>query len=78
MTVYGIKSLIWKENKLYHPTFMGDRYILEIIVDETYPTMYWIEWAGGKRSSDFYNLTRARDNAVKHTLMDLNKQGIES
>lgn len=74
MRIYSSKALKWEGNKLYHPTYMGDRYICELIPDEKHPSMFWIEWPGSIRSADYYNFTRARDHAIKLTLTDLNKQ----
>lgn len=49
-----------------------------IVEHKTYKGMYYLEWADGVKSVDFYNLTRAKDilknydSYVKNTEMEGN------
>jgi len=64
MTRHDYSRYYWKENQLC----LGKRKLgIYLVPDATYPNM----WRIGKKvkteilSKDFYNLTRAKDNAVK-------------
>jgi hypothetical protein len=60
--------LIWKKYCLYDK----DQKLLEIVKDQKYPTQYRILWVDGTLSADFYNLTRAKENAINHSVESLN------
>ncbi len=61
-------NLKWKENKLY----LKDKLVAEIVPFIAQEGMYRIKWPDGTKSNDFYNLTRAKDNAVKIVIEDTN------
>jgi hypothetical protein len=64
------KDFHWKNGrKLY----LGKKYHGKVnTIDEV---MFWIEWPGGKIKSAWdYNLTRAKDNFIKYTMLQLNRE----
>jgi len=63
-TIHTGKDLYWKEGRLFDKKEL----ILEIVPDEVHKHMFWIKWPDGSKSVDFYNITRAKDHAVKLTL----------
>lgn len=67
------RNLIWKEDKLY----LKDKLMVSLVQDEVYKHMYYLKWTNGRKSSDFYNLTRARDGAMVQVLEKLKKLGID-
>lgn len=74
MRIYGSKDLTWVKNSLW----LQDNYILAVVPDETHKKMFWIKWPDGTQSTDFYNISRAKDHAVSLTLKDLNLEAQET
>ena len=81
MTV-GRNRLVWKKNRLYNgkvPTNISVVPLKEVNPNSEFENMYKIKIEKSVTtetdySTDFYNLTRAKDNAVKIALSPLNKQ----
>lgn len=70
MRIYSYKEFSWEKGMLY----LGVDYTgISIRSDMDNPEMYWIMFPEGE-SQDFYNKTRAKDNAVQYA-MDLLNQG---
>ena len=61
---YNREDCIWKKYVLY----FNSKKTLEIVKDVEVPSMYRILWINGTLSEDYYNLARAKENAIKHTL----------
>ena len=66
----------WKNKKLY----LRDKYtgvsVIKVKDQDNYPEMYQIKWEEPLYgfSEDFYNLSRAKDNAVKYVQKQENKR----
>lgn len=69
-THYASSDFTWKKDKLYFNDLM-----IEVVPHESFPNMFRLRWPDGILSKDFYNYTRARDNALKVSLTK--KNGIE-
>lgn len=73
MRHYGYEDFYWHNNELYTST---DEYICKVELYKEEPK-YKIRWPNDL-SEDFYNLTRAKDNAVKIAMREHNaKSGQE-
>lgn len=69
MTIYGQHNFSWKKNELYQgKEKTGISVILYCPIDN----LYRIRFSDGRLSSDYYNLTRAKDNAKKYEMRRLN------
>ncbi len=64
------KDFTWK-NK--YNLYLGDTYIGKVFNAEE--DCWWVEWADGTISADYYNLSRAKDNLIKHTMRERNNGG---
>lgn len=71
MRVYSYKEFSWKENDLFYQ----EELLYAVVSDEKYPSMFRIKWPDGILSADFYNLTRARDNAISLAMVQFNGIG---
>lgn len=73
MRIYARSELRWRKNKLC----LGSRTkaLMEVqrySAFEEYPECYQVKWPDGVLSEDFYNLSRAKDHAVRIALGKLN------
>lgn len=69
MRTYGRDRLVWRPG--YHIECEG-KFYCSVIPVEGNEKMYKVGWPDGIVSKDYYNLTRAKDHAVKETLKLLN------
>lgn len=69
-TIHGRKEFSWVKNSLWYK----DNYILALVPDEEHKHMFWIKWPDGTKSADFYNITRAKQNALTLTLKEMNME----
>lgn len=67
--MYNRKHLSWVRNSLWYQ----DTYVLAVVEDYNQKGMYRIVWADDVKSDDYYNLTRAKENAVNYTLTSMNR-----
>lgn len=61
----------WRDNKLY---IRNKKTEVSIVPDQEHPDLWRVSWSDGKISPDFYNLTRAKDNAVRWYQLKKNKR----
>lgn len=67
MRHYSSREFSWKKDNLYLNSKKTDIFIL---LHSTYENMYWVIL--DKEETDFYNLSRAKDNAIKYALRRMN------
>lgn len=67
MRHYGYEDFYWHNNELFSS---AHEYICKVELDRV-EHFYKIHWSNGL-SEDFYNLTRAKDNAVKIAVKEYN------
>lgn len=73
MTI-GRNNLSWKKKELYHGTKNTGYKIYPSGPDNKF---YRIQWPDGEISDDFYNLSRAKDNASRIYLKDIGESQLE-
>lgn len=67
----GFDELHWKNPvSLYH----GDRKVLSLTPNKEYLGMWRVKWPDGVLSDNFYNHTRAKENAMKWYVADFNRR----
>jgi hypothetical protein len=72
--MYGYDiDLKWKDNILRHRNMK----YAEVIPHSKYPKMFYIRWANGDLSADFYNISRAKDHAVNYAIKEILPKEIE-
>jgi hypothetical protein len=69
--MYGRSNLAWDGLTLRLGTKQG-RKLIEIVPDPDWPKMFRIQRPDGTLT-DMVNLTRAKDAAISHALMQLNR-----
>ena len=68
-TKHGRNEFKWVRNSLW----FKDEYLLAVVPHETLKDMFWIKWPDGDKSEDFYNISRAKDNAVTYGVRKANR-----
>lgn len=69
---HGYSEAKWKEGKFYKLSIRGEETGYELKQHDVYPDMYHLIRPDGV-STDFYNLTRGKDNSIKLAINKLNK-----
>lgn len=72
MRVYGYNEFNWEDNKLYRGK---EETGLLIEKDLEYPPMWRFKYKD--YTSDIFNKTRVKDNAIRYMMEELNKTGQE-
>lgn len=67
---HGSEEFSWKNNELYRK----DTLVARIEKDGEQKKMWWIEFPAGTFSADYYNKSRAKDNAIALLLTELNAE----
>lgn len=67
------KDFIWKDDELY----LHGEHMLSVVPDARFPSQWRIKWPNGDLSHDFYNYSRVKDNSIRITLSEKNKQEME-
>lgn len=63
----GQEDFKWDGYRLY----LGDEYVGRVYEADI---LYRILWADGVKSDDYYNISRAKDNLIKHTIDNRNAE----
>lgn len=72
MNIIGRSRLEWKEDDL----FFQNRKMVSIVPEMNNHNRWWLMWPDETLSADWYNRTRAKENAIKIALRELNN-GVE-
>lgn len=74
MRIYARDEFKWVSNSLW----LKDEYLLAVVEENDKPGMWRIVWADDSKSEDFYNKSRAKENALVYELRIRNNDGKKS
>jgi hypothetical protein len=74
MKHYSTNNFHWKKDELYEGTKKTGISVTPWLIEGSLDNnQYKIKFAEGDYSEDFYNISRAKDNALKYAMRDYNK-----